>query len=882
MSYNQNKSKLKSYHLILFGSLLGLLLVLNSNRVNESKFKINQNKKEKALFDKIISKRRLQAYPLRKMEDNEENEEELTKTEKVCSHTSDDLKEYYNTGDLSKIDLDDGAIKCEDKDEDYMKALIDLVTTLIEGKDEEEDDDTNDNTLGNLRNLIDSETEENIKTYGKRVLPLLVFAIMSIFCIFGWIVCCFCTCCDCCCCCCCKKIGCKIPCFIFTYAFYALVLAVCLYGITQTNKIFTGLYNTECSFLKFFDEILKGEQNDKPTKWIGIEGVSNILDKLYEEINDMSEADLKGELENLMEEIDEKREDFLPKLKTVHRKFYKDEDDTKEPKEGYYIEYKESDGYFIEANGAQPKLNGKYVLDLVEIFGKYDVEKNNFTGINYAWNLEISEIDKGAKKALDEASESFENILGDNLPKIKEGLNTGKEKLNGLRKPFDKAYNKLTKVIYDVSEYTNKYGQLAVQLVFGLLGAMNLILAVLLLLICLCSGKSCVDFCCCRCLCKLFTHIIWNILALLMVITFLIGSILSLVGRVGGDMMSLVSFIMSEDNFNAENPILLDELGEGKDILKECINGEGNLSSVFELDGLTGDFDIIYQVKDEITEYKKNFTDKKEYFAYNYIKSYLINRIEFITDTGFINLDSEANIPYFKLFDIMKLLNDSIGSTYNEKWNPYTGDKNFICNSVEESSGTPNDNLLHPWFCEPLYRGWVDVLSSTNKIKNYATITNDAIKILKYASNNAINSFQDYESYYDILDELKYSYSEYLDTFVDVLGFFETITGNIINALQEGIGGSNDTFSFLNGKFIKNDLKILLKYLKYSLGKDIYTVGVCIIIVGLSLIFSISSTILLIVIINVDLERNKKLAIDNEIPEYQETNEGRVIQFKFN
>ena len=56
MSYNQNKSKLKSYHLILFGSLLGLLLVLNSNRVNESKFKINQNKKEKALLIKLYLK----------------------------------------------------------------------------------------------------------------------------------------------------------------------------------------------------------------------------------------------------------------------------------------------------------------------------------------------------------------------------------------------------------------------------------------------------------------------------------------------------------------------------------------------------------------------------------------------------------------------------------------------------------------------------------------------------------------------------------------------------------------------------------------------------------------------------------------------------------
>ena len=76
-------------------------------------------------------------------------------------------------------------------------------------------------------------------------------------------------------------------------------------------------------------------------------------------------------------------------------------------------------------------------------------------------------------------------------------------------------------------------------------------------------------------------------------------------------------------------------------------------------------------------------------------------------------------------------------------------------------------------------------------------------------------------------------------------------------------------------------MKIVLKYLKYSLGEDIYTVGICLVIVGFSLIFSISSTILLIVIINIDLEKNKKLSQDTEVPNYPVTNDGRVIQFKY-
>ena len=60
----------------------------------------------------------------------------------------------------------------------------------------------------------------------------------------------------------------------------------------------------------------------------------------------------------------------------------------------------------------------------------------------------------------------------------------------------------------------------------------------------------------------------------------------------------------------------------------------------------------------------------------------------------------------------------------------------------------------------------------------------------------------------------------------------------------------------MNGKFIGTNLKIILKYLKHSLGGDFYTVGICLVVVGFSLILSISSTILLIVIINISLKEN--------------------------
>ena len=73
----------------------------------------------------------------------------------------------------------------------------------------------------------------------------------------------------------------------------------------------------------------------------------------------------------------------------------------------------------------------------------------------------------------------------------------------------------------------------------------------------------------------------------------------------------------------------------------------------------------------------------------------------------------------------------------------------------------------------------------------------------------------------------------------------------------------------------------MVKYLKYSLGKDFHKVGICLIIVGFSLMLSISSTILLIVILNVVIKKNED---DLNKTTYKEkgyqTNEKRKISEK--
>jgi hypothetical protein len=904
MTKERNKmiSRLKSYHIIILGCILGCLLTFNSNYINEQKATMKLNKEKSELFDRIISKRRLQ-------EIEEGDEDVIYLTSEVCSHSSDDLKEYYQSGDLTKIDLEPGLIECKDKDNKYVKALIGVLEGFIKDEDSSENPNTipnnNDNNSGNddnggnddgnpedrerLRLLsLDEEGKENIKIYVDRILPMAVFLGIGILCIIGWLVCCFASCCDCCCCCCFKKEGCKIPCFIFTYIFYALVITVCIYGLTQTNKIFTGIANTECSFMKFFDDILDGEEKEETPKWIGINGVSNMLNSLYDTVEDMENSDLNANLESKIRDIDEERSNFMPELKSTYKNYYTDRNDGidgVDPNVGYYVEYN-NDAYIKESDSTTINYNGKYMLDIFNLLGRYDNDKQNYTGYLYLWDREISEIDNQASGTLNSAAGSFRNMLNENIGEIKRGLHSGITSLGELRKPFDDVYDVIADAIYDSSVYIDKYGKLSVQLVFGILAAMNLALGILVLLICLFSGQSCADCCCCRCICKCATHIIWNLLAFLMIIAFIIGSLLSLLGAIGSDMMSVFSYIVSEENFNkGDSAVIINKLEEGKDILKECFIGNGRLTELFNLSDVTDDFDIIQEKKNEIQGYMDEFRERMNYPSYTYLKSLLENRLQFTEDTNLILLDPQSNTPeaqkIINLDEIIKKLNDSPGA--DEKWNLLEGDKDKICIKDQNDGFAKNSqNVLHPWTCEPYHRDWIEGSGNTD-ITNYAKIATDIIDLLKYAKGEIEPADNpNYKSYYDILDELKGKYEVYLNKYMDVLEFFDDVIDEITSALEEAIGsnGQHDTFSFLDGKFIRNDLKILLKYLQYSLGEDIYTVGLCLVIVGFSLILSVSSTILLLVIINISLESNKKFSQQTEVPEFPVNNDGRIMQFK--
>ena len=831
-------SKLKSYHIFLMSCLLTTFMILNSNRVNEAKTLQKENERANSLFAKIITLRNL---------DTSSEPVSHHNSDAVCALGSDDLNDYYKTGDASKIGLDNDGIKSEDKDKPYMIALRNIVKKLVDGDDDEDDDSSGDR----LRRLGGVD-QNDLMDYGKRILPMLVFLVFGILGIFGWIICCFCCCCDCCCCCCCKKEGCKIPCFIFTYVFYALVVAVCIYGLSQSNKIFEGIANTECSILKLLEQVVDGEIKQTTPRWIGISGINGLLDGLKDQINTLK-VNAIDQLKVKMNDINVGKSAFTTGMTKFDTDSYLNGD--------IYNDYKTS------FSCAQINTyNGKeYVLDLIKYVGHRDNVNNNYPDDTflYALNHEYSEVAERTDGYVQTANTSFYNILHDKTDDVIKGLDKAKDTLKKLQKPFDKINNQIGDKISDYSKQIDEKGKLGVKLVFGVLMIMNVALGVFVIFIGLCSMKSCKDCCFCRCLFKFCTHLLWNILALLMILSFIIGSILSLVGRIGGDAMELVSYTLSEENLNNnEDPFLIGQAKDVKNYLKICLHGNGSLESEFDLGDSLQSIEDIDEVLNGLDDVNQEFNRIKTNLpTFQILNGKISERIEYSTDEFGIAVINEDNGIALK--GALELLNRAISSdsSNKERWS-IQGDPDKKCNPGDNDDGfSQGEFTLHPKSCKPSYRDWIAKTSepvANQEVKDYATIVSEIVDSVSKLSNGGDKFIQGKV-------DLKTLYDGYLNSYILMIQFLKEKIGSLIGNIKE-ITGNGKIFSFVNGKFIGINIEIILKYLKYSLGKDLYTVGLCLDIVGLSLILSISSTLLLLSIINFVLKKLQQAPKDEVIP----------------
>ena len=782
----QNKTKkysgLKYYHIIFLSILLCPILILNSNSVNKKR---EQEKLFKLETEKIKN------IFLRKLDFKSD-------TNDICKKGNEDLQQYYETGDGSIIGINDEKIESQNNPK-YIQALI----NLISGSENNEDD-------------------SGILDYIKHIIPALIFLVIAILSLPGWLVCCICSCANCCCCCCCKKAFCKLPFYIISCVIYAFVVAVSIYGLSQSNSIFVGLADTECSLLKFIGEVLEGETRQTKPRWGGISGIQELLWETKTKIGNLGDS-TKNDLSDNKDQAETKKEEFEDALH-----LYSHNIDTDERGYPYKKDLNPSEG------------TGNYELDIIYKFGVFD--KNNPQSAREgtfvkSWYEEYKEVAKNSKEQMDEAYRNFDTLIG-KKDEASNALDSGVNSIDDIKQSFDDVKDQISSIIVDNSDTIDKFGKLIFKIVFSLLMAINLGIAAFITLLFFCKFPVCQNGCL-KCLLKSLIHILWNILALLTFLTLLIGSIFTLLGTVGKDLILVVEYLVSDENLGKPEPALLGEAGE---YLRICINGNGDLKEKLNLnlDSMNNleDLRVAKRRIDEARQNAQNLLDTK--IAYNAYKTEYEARKSYSTDDFKLINIGNTNI-YLTFRDYLSKLNNNIPNGNQDTWSISCTNKHS-CNTLRGSETL--QYCIEPSSCSD--KGITDWYPTSNL---YANVIDHFIKSIKTASETDVAS--NTKSIKSILDILDTKYTDFLEGQTSSLDIFNRTITDLTDIFNEFAGEDGDAFSIVNCTFIGRNVKVILKNLEKSLGTNIYTVGIILIVAGLALCISISFTILLNILINI-------------------------------
>ena len=444
------------------------------------------------------------------------------------------------------------------------------------------------------------------------------------------------------------------------------------------------------------------------------------------------------------------------------------------------------------------------------------------------------------------ADSCFNNIFNGNS--ITNDFDVGIEKMGEIKNEFSSLKELISDQIVDKADDIDKYGNLVYTIFFSILIILCASIVVFMLLLCCCSGELCTNCSCCQCFCKFFLHFFWNLMALIMFVLFMGGSLFTISGTTGGDLVTVVSYLTSENNLGQDKDTII--LGNVKQYLNKCFNNNGNILD--ELGLKVNDmksFEKLKEVKLQLEELKDQFNAILYKFVYSEFNEELEQRLKYNSpDLMLISTDNTDNI---KFVDLLKKFNDySDTNAKNEQWSIDSTSDN-TCNAANKDETHTSQVIYHPSKCYPTVKTWSNnIPNEKSKLEDIKTLINIA------GDNNNQNGMK------KILNDLRDKYHSFLLSEIETLTVYINKISKITDISKNYTSEDDELFSFMNCKFVKDNVDVILYYLKNSFENDMYEVGVYLLIAAFALPFGISFTILLIMISNDEIEGNIKK--DNE------------------
>ena len=699
---------------------------------------------------------------------------------------------------------------------------------------EEKESDYNNTYTQTLIDIIDGKGDkESIIKYGMRLLAFVLFIVFGILSVFGWIICCCCCCCPCCC---CKQTAknqylCRLVAFVISMGCFGLIVGLSSYGFFGLMNIMKSMNGMSCTVFKFYLEILNGQTVERTPKWSGIQEISSSLEDIKNTI-----VGIQGRKNDIfwnVESFPNKKGEFQSTLSTSP--------------------YTPINPNTIQVNSQSFTPN--YLIS----FNPYDTANTILNTTNEEYALTV---DQGYA-FLHEADQSATSICSDdNLDSQIDGI---KQTIADFGQTLDDFSTSVAEPWMDLENIITDYGTLGCNVLFGVfVGFGALIIGFTVLFVVL---KM-------KCL-KIFIFIMWNILVLIMIVTFIIGGIFGLIGIIGKDGTSVIHFLISQDNLSSEKPTIVPSSVSGK--LITCLYGDGDLSKDMNPDAAK-QIQKLNEMRNKLEEVRTNLTSHRNSITLtNYNTTLKTYEVEFNTVSY---LDNSVNKTFQTLLDQLNTLtyDNNCTSTIErkDKWAtnqsdcggltfiqelPDTNDVNYgnsfclsfsigITKAEERYTGCDNSNTIK------------ETLNKLYSIKDQNKKIIDELYKASYAANQEFNSVTD-----DLLETIQKVEDDLLDPIHDLLSGMDS--------------GSSDNFiaTLVNCNFIYGHLRILYENIHDGLGSNFYKFAIIIETISCSMALGISTLLIVLNRFNKTYpEDQKKKDKANEINTTMNAMNAEVIQ----
>ena len=768
--------------------------------------------------------------------EEEEEEEELddksfnSNVNKICGKATKNLKNYFQTYDKSQMDLSSFSLKTIEIYPDYVEALLDIIEK-------------------------DGKLKDNLFKYLKHAAAAGFFIILGIVSIIAWLCFSFYCCCNCCCCCCCKKTECKTKILFLSLLFDIIIIITCLYGTISCNTMFKAFEDVECSFMKFISEISSGENRPEGVKWIGFTDIISIFDNITLKVGEIKTGK-QNDLNIMFNTYLEKKENFKNSLEETYQELMDPNDPFSD------IIFDPTLCFHIIQEST---LN---VLDVgaLDILYNYGPVTNNEKFL-YKLNEKYDEMTEKADSYLKSTFQSFTHIFEENS--IDVFVEEIKKNIKELRASINKIKNKVVKYIIDYSDIIDSKGTYIVKICYISVICLSCLSGISLFTMYSTAEECCYQKCCFgKGLTKTLSHISWNLMSIVMILSFFICGVIFLVSSIGKDIIEVISVILGQQNLFSRKPLVISR--NSSNYFNVCIHGDGDLPeelgiyskdfALFEFDELNGLMNIIDEAKSDLKEtetviltYKSQIEDRKNFKGveiYDFNASFWMNLEDMITTFNELISTEE--------YDMWTLGDNCSDKSFIPI--PYPEDESEIQRkNLSNEEDTPKECLNFDKWKNGYKKRYeppaVLVLDVTyNTVLKAANYYVDAVNNI----TNHIKISKTITTLEEKLNKIEIAYNDSIDAELEALDFFNNTIYDLLSIFNNTGNDTLSLFSFLYCDFIKDNILITFKYLQNAFGGKVQAFGITFVFASFAMFFSITFTILEIVVLNVSLYLQKR------------------------